>query len=242
MPVEETAAAPFHPVLTKRACEEIYEQIRELIVKGELRPGDRLPSERNMIEMFERSRPTIREALRMLERSGYIRTIAGSNGAIVMEPNSKNVEQTMEDAIQVGHIALQEMNEYRHVSEVATAEWAAERRTESDVQALRAMLARMEANAGDYESFIALDPQFHGLLAQAAKNQMSVVMNRTFSKIKQEFVRQKMSDMTAAARKKMCRKVLEMHGEICDAVVDGDAPRARDAMARHLAAYEEDLK
>ena len=64
----------FHPIKTVRASEAIYEQIKDRIISGELKPGDRLPSERNMMELFQRSRPTIREALRMLERSGYIRT------------------------------------------------------------------------------------------------------------------------------------------------------------------------
>ena len=60
----------FRPVETKRASEAIFDQIKDLIMRGKLRPGDRLPSERSMIEMFQRSRPTIREALRMLERAG----------------------------------------------------------------------------------------------------------------------------------------------------------------------------
>ena len=50
----------FEPVETKRASEAIYEQIKERIISGDLKPGDRLPSERNMMELFRRSRPTIR--------------------------------------------------------------------------------------------------------------------------------------------------------------------------------------
>ena len=87
----------FQPAATKRASEIIYEQVREMIVKGKLKPGDRLPNERAMMEMFQRSRPTVREALRMLERSGYIRTSAGSNGAVVTEPGgNNNMQMTMQ--------------------------------------------------------------------------------------------------------------------------------------------------
>jgi DNA-binding FadR family transcriptional regulator len=60
---------PFSPFATQRASEVIYEQIRELIISGQLKPSDRLPSERTLMEMYHRSRPTIREALRMLESS-----------------------------------------------------------------------------------------------------------------------------------------------------------------------------
>lgn len=239
---QPASTASFHPVVTKRACEAIYEQVKDLINKGELKPGDRLPSERNMMEKFQRSRPTIREALRMLERSGYIRTIAGSNGAVVLEPNNKNVEQTMEAAIQVGHISLAEMYEYRQVSEVASIGWAAERCTEQDAAALQAFLEKMAGEIEHCETFIDMDPQLHGMLAAAAKNQLSSIMNSTFSKIKREHVKQKMGSMSAAARKRMCRKIHEMHTAICDAVIAHDVKTAQKLMVEHLRAYEEDLK
>ena len=238
---EMNTTMSFHPVVTKRACEAIYEQVKDLISKGELKPGDRLPSERNMMEIFQRSRPTIREALRMLERSGYIRTIAGSNGAVVLEPNTKNVEQIMQDAIQVGHIQLNELNEYRRVSELATVAWAAERRTEEDVVALKAQLEKMKAVVEDYEAFVDMDPQLHGLLAAAAKNEMSIIMNRTISKIKQEYFKQKLADMSPASRKRICRKVQAQHEAVCAAVITGNVEEARLQMEKHLQAYEEDL-
>ena len=64
-------------VLNKKASESIFEEIRERILKGELRPNDRLPSERALIDVYHRSRPTIREALRMLEHAGLIMSIPG---------------------------------------------------------------------------------------------------------------------------------------------------------------------
>lgn len=235
-------AGNFRPVVTKRACEAIYEQVKDLIGKGELKPGDRLPSERQMMDMFQRSRPTIREALRMLERSGYIRTIPGSNGAVVLEPNSKNVEQTMEDAVQIGSINMADVTEYRLASEMVTIAWAAQRRTQEDLDALRELLDRMEQAINDYEAFIDMDPKFHGLLAVAAKNQMSVILNRTFSRIKREYVKEKMGDMSAAARKKMCKRVHEMHVNLYKAVADQDVEKARTLMAEHLEAFAEELK
>ena len=234
-------AASFQPVVTKRASEIIYDQVRELINKGELKPGDRLPSERNMMEMFQRSRPTIREALRMLERTGYIRTIAGSNGAIVMEPSDENVEQIVADALTAGHIELSEMGEYRVICEVAAAGWAAQRRTPEDIEALREHLDRMRDAIGDHEGFIALDPPFHKLLAQAAKNQVAAMMNKTLSRINQSFMEEKMKDMTPAARKKMCKRVYDQHMAIFEAVSAGDAEKAKEAMTLHMDAFQQDL-
>ena len=173
----------FRPVQTKRASEAIFEQIRDLIIHNKLQPGDRLPSERNMIEMFQRSRPTIREALRMLERAGYIRTMAGSNGAIVMPPNDKNLELSLSDALSIGHIPLEQLAEYRTASEAVTAAWAAQRRTDEDIRAMEAILAQMADCLDDYERSVDLDPDFHGLIAKAAKNSVSVIFNRTFSRL-----------------------------------------------------------
>ena len=69
----------------KRASDDIYEQLRALITSGALKPGDRLPSERAMMAELQRSRPTIREALRMLEQGGYVASTHGASGAVVQE-------------------------------------------------------------------------------------------------------------------------------------------------------------
>jgi GntR family transcriptional repressor for pyruvate dehydrogenase complex len=232
----------FRPAVTKRASEIIYDQIRDLINRRELKPGDRLPSERSMMEMFQRSRPTIREALRMLERTGYIRTIAGSNGAIVMEPSDENVEQVMEDALCGDHISLNEMSEYRHVCEVATAGWAAERCTEEDLTALQKLLDQMKSLLDDHEACIGLDPQFHKLLAIAAKNQVAAMMNKTFSQLNQSFMKEKMGRMTPTGRKRMSKRVYEQHQAIYNALAAHDPAAARTAMATHLDSFAEDLR
>lgn len=230
------------PVETKRASEAIYEQVKGLILSGELKPGDRLPSERNMMELFQRSRPTIREALRMLERSGYIRAIAGSNGAVVLELNDKSLEENMEDALQVGKITLAELSEYRMTSEVATVAWAAKRRTPEDLAQMQALLNAMEATVDNFDAFTDLDPQFHGLLAQAARNKVSQVMNRTLSKLNRSFMLTKERSLLPENRQEMCRKIYQMHLAIYEAVRDGDAARAQDAMEQHIRAFAADLR
>lgn len=97
------------PVQTRRASEEIYNQIRQLILDGEIHPGERLPSERKMMDMMHRSRPTIREAMRMLEREGYIKIYSGSSGAVVQEINVDNAVQSLETIIQMKHMKIEEI-------------------------------------------------------------------------------------------------------------------------------------
>lgn len=90
---------PWQPVKTRRASEEIYLQLREFILSGQLKPGDRLPSERAMMAQLNRSRPTIREALRMLEQGGYIASTHGAPGAVVQEPSLHGVEEPLAEMI-----------------------------------------------------------------------------------------------------------------------------------------------
>ena len=231
----------FHPIQTKRASEAIYEQVKDKIVAGELKPGDRLPSERNMMDLFQRSRPTIREALRMLERAGYIKTIPGSNGAIVTIPDGRNMEETIEDALQIGQISLAEMAEYRRVSEGAAAGWAAERGTEEDIEALRQCLESMESVMDDIEAFMNLDSQFHNLIASAAKNRVSCIMNSTISKLNRAFIKDNYASLSPAEQVNNNQRINEMHRVIYQAIAAHEPEQARKAMDEHLVFFLTDL-
>lgn len=237
-----THSVTFQPAMTKRASEIIFDQVRDMILRRELKPGDRLPSERNMMEMFQRSRPTIREALRMLERGGYIRIIAGSNGAVVLEPDSHSIQQSIEEALQIGQIDLAEMSEYRIISEAATVTWACQRRTDKDLEDLRTHLDKMAESVDDYTAFIPMDPEYHGLIAAAAKNTVSVLMNKTLGSINQNFLRKKIVSMSKAEQTQMLRRVHKMHEDIYEAIKAQNVEAARAAMEYHLIAFENDLK
>lgn len=83
--MEEANSKPlFTPAKTQRASEVIYQQIYPKIVSGELKPGDRLPSERELAQQFQRSRPIVREALRMLQQDGLLETSIGSSGGAIV--------------------------------------------------------------------------------------------------------------------------------------------------------------
>ena len=171
----------FAPAETQLACEVIYEQIKEKILSGELKPGDKLPSERAMMELLHRSRPSVREALRMLERGGFIRIVPGSRGALILEPNTDGVEQSLSNLMRSKMISIKEMSDYRRVNDVMVSEWAAKRRTDEDIAAITQLVKKSEQVMGDYRSFIALDPEFHYLIALAAKNEVACIMTQVLS-------------------------------------------------------------
>ena len=106
---QDSSRALFKPAKTQRASEAIYNQIYPKIVSGELQPGDRLPPERELAEMFQRSRPVVREALRMLQQDGLLDISLGSaGGAVVRGVSLKSVEEPLENLVAMGAINLDE--------------------------------------------------------------------------------------------------------------------------------------
>ncbi|MFR3922117.1 MAG: FadR/GntR family transcriptional regulator [Dysosmobacter welbionis] len=121
---QPSSKALFTPAKTQRASEAIYNQIYPKIISGELRPGDRLPPERELAEMFQRSRPVVREALRMLQQEGLIETAVGSSGGAVIQGVSlKSVEEPLKNLVAMGAINLDELLEYRHINDRSCAVW-----------------------------------------------------------------------------------------------------------------------
>ncbi len=244
----ETLAAPtaekLHPAATQRASEVIFEQIQSLILSGELKPGDRLPSERSLMERLQRSRPTIREALRMLEHAGLIRTIPGANGAIVCEPGTDGVEKSLMVMLQTSRVTVAELTEYRMANETAIARWAAARRTEADLERLEALLDVSEKllRSGNFGAFIEQDAAFHRELARTGQNTVAAIMAELMSRLADPKMRAAIERQSSAENRKMCARILKMHRNILRAVCAGDALAAEEAMASHITAFGCDLE
>lgn len=232
------------PVQTQRASEAIYEQIKELIISGQFKPGDRLPSERALIDMLQRSRPTIREALRMLEREGFIRTVPGTNGAIVQELSTDGVTQSLEVMLQTSRVTLDELSEYRAHNDVAVARWAAQRAMPEDIAALGETLERCGRllESGELAAFVAQDTVFHGQLALAGKNQVSYIISQVMSRLVEPMMLKALERQSAQDGAAMCQRIISMHRAIFEGVRAKDAEGAARAMAEHIAEFGGDLK
>ena len=240
---EDKLGGMLHPVETQRASEAIYEQIKQLILDGHLKPGDRLPSERSMMSMLQRSRPTIREALRMLERTGFIRTIPGTNGAVVQQIGTDGVEQSLEVVLQTSRVSLDELTEDRAQNDTTVARWAAQRHTKQDIAVLNRLLteAAILVESREFEEFVARDVDFHSQLAKAGKNQVAYVMAKVTSNLSSPIMLQFVRRQTEAENLDMCSRILSMHRKIYEAVRLGDADAAEAAMAYHIQVFHSDL-
>ncbi len=236
------AAQLLRPVETQRASAAIYEQVKGLILDGQLKPGDRLPSERSLMDLMGRSRPTIREALRMLERDGFIHTVPGGSGAVVQQPSTDLVVQSLDAMLQVGKVSLSELGEFRMHNDVTVARWAAQRRTQSDIDALKAILDEMErrVQARDWEGFLALDPEFHCQLAYAGKNAVAAIMSRVLSQLSDPVTRGIFRTQREGDSEQQAKSILDMHRRIFDAVCQGCSQRAEEEMAVHIQTFVDD--
>jgi DNA-binding FadR family transcriptional regulator len=168
-----TATSPmFHPITTQNAFEAVVEQVRTAVDLGLLVPGDRLPPERELAAMFDVSRPTVREALRVLAMSGYVGIRRGSaGGAYVLErPRSDHADRVRED-LSAHRGELSALLEWRRVVEAEAAALAATRISDDQLRALRARLVESGGrHVRSHGLWRAADSRFHIAIAEATGN------------------------------------------------------------------------
>ena len=182
-PVVPSPAEPglFSRVSVGRISEIIVDQIRLLMRQGQLKPGDRLPPERDLCERFGVSRVTVREALRMLESSGLVEIRVGARGgAFVTAPSSDRVGEGLADLLTLSVISAADVTEVRMILEAGIVPLVCERATEEDLAELEAVCQRSEAAlaAGDYSMDMSLE--FHIRVAQSTHNPAIVMLIESF--------------------------------------------------------------
>jgi DNA-binding FadR family transcriptional regulator len=161
----------FKPLPSKRAFEEISDQIKEGIQHGLLQPGDKLPPERELSRQFNVSRMAVREALRVLEDSGFIYIVKGSNGgAFIKASDSSNVIKSMKTFSVRGGITLEQIIEARLMIEVSSLELLIERITDEELKELQKNINTTDQylREGSFPSYI--QTNFHVILARSLRN------------------------------------------------------------------------
>ncbi len=235
------AADLLKPIETKRASELIFEQIQELITSGQMKPGERLPSERDMMEMLGKSRPTIREALRMLENAGLVRIVAGSGGAVVQTLTTSSVVQPLTNMLALNQITKEELLEYRRLNDVTFAGWAAERRTEADLKAMEENLESLSTSLDDIDAFIVCDIAFHELITTAGKNCFAQIVTGVISSSIKRILYTYFTGVQAEEGRLKREKALKAHSKIYRAILKGNAEDARSATIEHMRGLETDI-
>lgn len=165
-------------VRVPKMAELVAAQLRRKIIRGELADGAALPAEAALMEEFAVSRPTLREAFRVLESEALISIRRGARGGARVQPPEGNVAARYAGLVlQHRATTLQDVYDARTVIEAPCAGLLARRRTDDDLERLRSAVATAEALMDDPPAFIRAHMEFHALLVELADNQTLTVLN-----------------------------------------------------------------
>jgi DNA-binding FadR family transcriptional regulator len=216
----------FQALDRRSLAHDAAEHLRELVSSGALRPGDRLPSERELASRLGVSRPTLREAVRGLVIMGLLETRHGAGTFVVRTAPPDGDAFTV--TIDLEGAPIQELFEIRLLLEPSVTERATARITDDELAELRDMLERMEATVGEAQAFALVDAEFHRMVHVAAR---SATMLSLLDGIADLSLRGRtISTVQAGVR----RRTLLEHRAILEALEDRDPVLAREAMAAHL--------
>lgn len=165
----------YEPVVTQSIANQISEQIRQSITDGTLKADDKLPTEEELARQFNVSRPTIREALKRLAAKSLVRSRRGpAGGTFVTAPSAEEISEDLRSTValmvSLGGFDLSEIAEARHELELVCVRLAVERRTEAELERMKAEIAlQKDASIAD-EEFCASDVRFHRAIVDATHN------------------------------------------------------------------------
>lgn len=215
----------------RKAYEQVYDQLRTMILSGELVRGQRLPAEVSLSAEFGVSRGTVREALRLLLAENLIRTAKGAGGGtFVMLPTvdhiSEFVQRNIELLSQTDHLTLPEFLEARELIEIFAVRQAALRRTDEEVAALRTTLSE-ESELPAYEQYLQ-NKEFHQLLVDACGNTLlQIAAQPIFAILHTHLSRSTLSD-------EFPKRVCAHHCLILDEIEARNPDEAERLMREHL--------
>ena len=176
---------------SQRASDDITAQIRAEVSSGRLKPGSRLPPERELAERFGVSRNTLREALRSLEHAGLLQLRQGATGgAFVRESNNEAVVAGLRDMVHLGAIEPQHLTEARIWIESSVIRAACERANADDIALLERNVAQAHAatRADDFYKIAEIHLEFHRLLARATGNPVMMLMMDGVLEVMRQFL------------------------------------------------------
>lgn len=207
--------------------EQVFERMKQLILDGEWKPADKLPSESELANRFGVSRVTVRQALQKLNTMGLVETRLGS-GTFVKEIDAGS---TMQELLPTAYLSspLDQIMEFRRIIDSESAGLAARRATEEEVGVLRQINSDMiqEYEAGDLKGFARKDSEFHFKIGEISKNPLLIKTNA----ILQEILRSSMVDFIEV---RGYESAIKYHTLIVEAIAKHNEKEAVELVRRHL--------
>jgi GntR family transcriptional repressor for pyruvate dehydrogenase complex len=225
------AKSEFEAIKKTKVYEKVAEQIRRLIRDGLLKPGDKLPPERELAETFQVSRSSLRDAIRALELMGMVEARQGE-GTVVREPSGEAVASPLTAALLQQREFVSELLELRGMIEPTLAARAATHADADDLAHLEDILRRQKEKVDRGELAIEEDSEFHYSIARASNNKVVLQVVDVFMDLLRESRKQ---SLQVEGR---LRKSLLSHQQILKAIARHDAAAAENTMRRHIQEIE----
>ena len=224
----------FKSVKHVRVSDEIVNQVKALISEGRLKPGDRLPPERDLVKEFSVSRPSLREALNTLVAMGFLE-IKGKR-TFIKSIASESMQNPLSLLIKADIQKLFDLIEVRKAIETWGAFHAAQRATEEDIDQLRNIIDEMKKAFEAGRSWEKQDADFHLGIAQATHNTIQTHVMSTIYDLLRESVAKIFRDRAKV------KKLLDHHQRIFNAIKNHSPDNARERILEHLNYVESEVK
>ncbi len=224
----------YKPIQSSKVFERIAEQIEQRILSGELRRGDRLPTERELGEQFQASRTAVREAMKTLAQKGLVNMRPG-RGTIVIDATSEAMQHSLGLMMKVGkEQSLGNLSEVRQILEPELAALAAKRATDKEIAAMQEAINIMDANLKNADGYIAADNDFHRALAKATQNTLILALLDSIVNLLSE-QRKLIFAVDGGPERGQTH-----HKRILDTIISRNPEAAHKAMLAHLQQVRED--
>src|SRR5215471_4926128 len=224
----------YRAVKTSRLYEQIVQQIEESIVKGDLKPGDQLPAERDLAQRFGVSRTAVREAVKALREKGLVEAYTG-RGTFVVNGTSQAIRQSLDWMSKISqHEGTVHLAELRRILEPEIAAMAAPKIDQQLLATMREAASVMDRSLHDRDAYIEADLDFHLALAEAADNPMILALIDSIVCLLRD-QRSRIFDVDGGPERGQFH-----HKRILQAIEQRNPEMAREAMRAHLEQIRED--
>jgi len=229
----------FRPVKTDKISELVSRQIKSAILNGSMKPGDRLPAERELVNYFRASRVSIREAVKSLETSGLLKIKPGS-GIFVSEISPKPISDSLSSILRIQKISINELTEARIILEPHIAKFAAEKITSEELEALEQNIHEASARVKSNTPCPAQNIEFHSLIAATTKNQVITLTMKTLLDVVKEMTLEIKNHLQK--RTEISRQAVACHRKILKALREKDSQRVYELMLKDILQVQGGLK
>ena len=221
---------PLKPIKPRRISDQVFDQLRELIFRGEMKPGQQIMPERDLSKALNVSRTSVRDAISKLVVMGLLEQRQGQ-GTFVKSPDSLE-RNPLAVAMEAQDATLEDLLEVRMGLECNAAFWAAKRAKDKDIEFLEKSIEEMRKEVETGNLGTEADVSFHMAISYATKNPLQVYVMKHFYDLLFTGIRENLKHLYEDPVN--IKKIVEQHTEICKCIRDHDTEGAYRSMNQHI--------